>query len=61
LLQLGIVNALFLLWVGGIVAGTFSAVDATTIIQSKLVKIGSEFDTGQSVLSMANDSLDFIA
>jgi len=55
------VNALFLLWVGGIVAGTFSAVDATTIIQSKLVKIGSEFDTGQSVLSMANDSLDFIA
>ena len=54
LLQLSIINALFLLWVGGIVAGTFSAVDATTIIQSKLLEIGSEFNAGQASTGLYN-------
>jgi hypothetical protein len=52
--QLAIVNTLFLLWIAGIVAGTFSALEATVIIESRLDAMGSEFGVGRGAEGLYN-------
>ena len=53
-LQLTIINSLFLLWVAGIVAGTFSALEATTIIERRLGALESDFSVGGGAASLYN-------
>ena len=53
-LQLTIINSLFVLWIGGIVLGTISALEATTLIEEKLNALDSDFTVGGSAAGLYN-------
>ena len=53
-LQLSIINTLYLLWIGGIVAGSLSAVEALTVIEGKLATLDSDFDGGRGSFGVYN-------
>ena len=53
-LQLTIVNTLYVLWTTGIVFGTFSALEATTLIEVKLAEVNSDFGVGGSAANLYN-------
>ena len=52
--QLTIVNSLFILWTAGIVLGTFSALEATATIETKLAALESDFTVGSRATSLYN-------
>ena len=54
LLQLAIINTLFLLWIGGIIAGSFSALEALGVIEYKLAALESDFDGARGVTGVYN-------
>ena len=54
LLQLSIINTLYVLWTGGIIVGSFSAVESLGIIEDRLALLNSDFDGSRGVTGVYN-------